>query len=102
MTRFRLGISGIRTHNLHNGDDALCPFCRDTSEDEAHFLLECDTYTDLREKYLGRYMQYVQSRTFLFLIDGQGYVKTKHVAMYIHYALKRRHQRLLEDECISN
>ena len=60
------------------------PFCKDKTEDEIHFLLECDTYKDIREKYLQRYMQYVSHRNYMFLIDGQGQIKTKHAAMFIH------------------
>ena len=98
FVRFRLGVSGLRTHQAFGGDDTHCPFCINQVEDEAHFLLECSIYQDLREKYIERYIQYINSRSFIFLIDGRGYIKTKNTAMFIHYALKRRLQRLLEME----
>ena len=97
MVRFRLKVSGLHSHNVMNGQEMQCPFCTDKTEDERHFLLECDTYKDIREKYLQRYMQYIPYRSYMFLIDGQGHIKTKHTAMFIHYALKRRRQLLQEE-----
>ena len=75
----------------------MLPFCTDLAEDEYHFLLECQTYSDLRERYIHRYIPYLANRSFTFLFNGKGYIKTKHVAMFIHYALKRRRELLAND-----
>ena len=96
LTRLRLGTSDLRTH-MFTVDDKRCPFCTDVLEDEFHFLLECQTYNDLRERYIRRYLTYLGNSSFTFLFNGKGYVKTKHVAMFIHYALKRRRERLEKD-----
>ena len=96
--RFRLGINELNGNNRFSSEkNEHCPFCMNEIENETHFLLKCTAYEDLREKYLKPYIEYVKFRNVAFLFDGQGYVKTRKVAMYIHYAFKVRRQRL--DEC---
>ena len=83
-------------NNMFNDEEKMCPFCNDSTEDEAHFLLECDLYHELRKKYIEKYITYMNTMglTVAFLIDGQGYLKTKSVAMFIHYAMRHRRQCL--------
>eukprot|EP00745_Piridium_sociabile_P015462 TRINITY_DN22952_c0_g1_i4.p1 TRINITY_DN22952_c0_g1~~TRINITY_DN22952_c0_g1_i4.p1 ORF type:complete len:307 (-),score=-7.22 TRINITY_DN22952_c0_g1_i4:6-854(-) len=56
LTRFRLGISEIKTHALRykHVDHAklLCPMCNESEEDEIHFVLKCPVLTNLREKII--------------------------------------------------
>ena len=49
FTRFRLGRNNLKS-NTFSTEDKLCPFCKDTIEDEYHFLLECETYSEQRKK----------------------------------------------------
>ena len=79
---------------MFNNEDKFCPFCQDTLEDEFHFLLECETYAELRKKYIEKYIKYMKDMrlTMTFLIDGKGFIKTKNVAMFIYYGLKYRQQ----------
>ena len=95
LTRFRLRRNELKVKALVE-EETLCPFCENQSEDESHFLLYCYVYTDMREKYIGKYIKYMNEAglDFNFLINGQGYLKTKHVAMYIYQALKQRRRYL--------
>ena len=95
LTRLRLGRNDLGV-NAFSTDKRLCPFCTDCIEDEKHFLLECDTYTEFRQKYLSYFVRYMNSMgsPFSFLINGKGYVKTKKVAMFIYYAMRQRRQLL--------
>ena len=102
LTRFRLRRNELR-NNSFTTIDKNCPFCRDCIEDEIHFLLNCDMYIELRRKYLDFYIKYMNSMGFTlsFLINGKGYVKTKKVAMFIHYAMKYRRQ-YVEKELVND
>ena len=93
LIRFRLGIVDINGNNRYkNVYIKNCPFCKNVTEDEEHFLLYCVVYKDIRCKYLrplltnGNDQQIMQSQN-----------NTEHnrkLAMYIFYALKLRESRI--------
>ena len=103
ITKFRIAFTRFRLRrnelNKSFNNEIYCPHCTGQIENDTHFLLDCVLYTDLREKYLKKYIKYMADTglNFTFLINGQGYLKTKHVAMYIYYALKYRRQY----QCVS-
>ena len=99
FVRFRCGVTELRATNIHrNNLDVLCPFCKVT-EDEAHFLLICQTYSVLRERYLA---QFTRDRSNIdvcaYLLQGKGQRKTRSVAMFIYYALKIRNEKIVTME----
>jgi hypothetical protein len=55
-TRFRLGISELAVHHyryrVFNNVDLLCPLCKETEENEMHFVLCCPALIHIREKYI--------------------------------------------------
>ena len=97
LTRFRLGISDIKSHKLRytacSGDVSLhCPLCGFHTEDEKHFLFHCPSLTDLRLKFIpSKYL--IQSASFWsvgrLLSDRSNFVDT---ARFIYYSLKRRRE----------
>ena len=57
--------------------ERTCPFCNDSVEDEVHFLVNCDIYSDLRYNLFIHAMNIDNSfilksdiEKFLFLIDN--------------------------------
>ncbi|RUM93187.1 MAG: hypothetical protein DSZ28_08770, partial [Thiothrix sp.] len=93
FVRFRFGINELMTNRVHvrdKRDDLSCPFCRGEIENENHFLLHCKTYDDIRRTYLKNYAERARRIGCSLLIDGQEVDKTRKVAMYIYYAIRRR------------
>ena len=55
LIRFRLGISDLRVHKFRYAEgtpDLSCPFCKSETENEMHFLFNCEHLQILRNKYL--------------------------------------------------
>ena len=74
VTRFRLSnhklmIEVGRHQGLENREERVCPFCPQSIEDEAHFLLSCPVYRFQRQKFLDPIT--TKSREFLQLSEGQ-------------------------------
>jgi len=95
--RFRFGINELRANRRfqkEQDNENQCPFCTNVVENEEHFLLHCYLYDDIRSKYLKSYVHIAKRTGLAFLIDGRGTQKTRKVAMYIHYAMKRRNEQL--------
>ena len=57
ITKFRLSNHRLMIEvGRHKGlikEERFCPFCSDKVEDEYHFLMECSTYREQREVFLG-------------------------------------------------
>ncbi len=57
ITKFRLSNHRLMIEvGRHKGlikEERFCPFCPDKVEDEYHFLVECTTYREQREHFLG-------------------------------------------------
>ena len=55
--RLRLGVPPLKTHKLRFATnttqaDLTCPFCRNDTETEMHFILICPRYKEIRELYI--------------------------------------------------
>ena len=54
FAKFRCGVAPLKLETgRYEGiseTDRLCPFCRDSIEDECHVLFKCTTYQDIREE----------------------------------------------------
>ena len=53
FTKFRFS-----SHNSHKipRNERFCPFCPGSVESEAHFLLSCDKYANIRESYINKHV----------------------------------------------
>lgn len=59
IAQFRMGVSQINIHRYrfqNSTENKCCPFCEDKLETEIHFLFECQTYCELRIKYLAQFL----------------------------------------------
>ena len=57
LIRIRLGVSPLKIHKLRFATsttqaDLACPFCRNDTETEMHFILICPRYKEIRELYI--------------------------------------------------
>ena len=98
--RFRLGCNGLRVNvrsRDKSSDDMMCPFC-DEEESETHFLLKCHVYGDLRTKYISKYLSKGGHTSVSNLMAGHAIRKTRDVAMFVFYALKRRTDEMLRSD----
>ena len=56
LIRIRLDVSKLKTHELRfttnrSQADFACPFCRNATENEMHFIFTCLRYTEIRKLY---------------------------------------------------
>ena len=98
LAQFRMGVSQINVHRHRysmKSENLDCPFCRDTTETEIHFVFECPMYKDLRVKYLQSIINYVhlQNHDISILKDLENNVID--FARFLFYAFKLRLQNLL-------
>ena len=94
FVNFRIGFSELFVHRLRfaydiENDTMLCPACFETEEDEAHFLLECPVYHDLREIYMGK-LTCAYDVQCIMSSDDEKHVRQ--VSMYLYYAFQRRRE----------
>lgn len=55
LTRVRLGVSPLKPHLFRYSDarpNVDCPFCKNVTESEIHFILVCPSYKNLRTMYI--------------------------------------------------
>ena len=99
LTRFRLGISDIRTHKYRYSNvsetNLLCPFCIESQENEVHFLLKCPVYHDLRLRYIDKkYYALPCFFRFCLLMSTQNVNTIWNLSMYMLKAFKLREDLL--------
>ena len=88
----------IETGRYHGIDrnNRLCVMCDlQLLEDESHFILQCNKYTDLRKKYIKKYYW---SRPSAYKLVQLFSVENTHelcnLGKYIYYAFKIRNNML--------
>ena len=97
--RFRLGNNCLLVNARskdRNHENSICPFCEER-DNETHFLFICSAYSEIRRKYLGKYIQQGRYPEISILFGGQDIIKLRNVAMYIFYAFKHREEKLSQD-----
>ena len=73
-----------------------CIHCVDTIEDEAHFLIFCPLYADLRLKYIHKkYWEYPTTQKFITLMSSRDQETIQNLSMFIYYAMKYRENFLI-------
>ena len=88
LTRFRLGISILKTHIYRykpnvNPNDLLCPLCNDGVDDELHFFYDCIVNENLRRTFLVDILPDDTQRTLIFLSNSDKIVP---VAKFIYFS----------------
>lgn len=84
----------IETGRYYNIDrkDRLCIYCNTSSiEDEFHFLLECNKYADIREKYIKQYYwRHPSTYKLIQLLSVQNIKELNNLGKYLKLAEKLR------------
>jgi len=95
--RFRTGFSDLFLHKYrftNDGSDNMytCPACCENVECEAHFLLECPVYEDLRRKYFSNLPNSIDRGSVGSLLSTQDTDSIRSIAVFLYHAFKRRHE----------
>ena len=92
LIRFRLGISDLLIHKTRyqaNGARTDCPLCKYPSDNEMHFLFQCEYFADLREKYIpNKYCIFPCHAKLSSLMTDKD--NMNNLALYIFHCMKRR------------
>lgn len=96
VSRFRCSnhILKIETgrHSNINKEHRFCPMCIQKGlyivETEYHFIADCETYVNLREKYIDQ--QYCAPNNIVNLFHSSNYNVISNLAIYLHKALQIR------------
>lgn len=95
LTRFRIGISEINKHkyrykNVHCSL-LLCPLCKEATEDEVHFVLQCRALSKLRVKFIPKkYYVYPCLFRFCLLMATNNERTQRNLALYLYKAFRLR------------
>ena len=95
LTRFRFGISELTVHanryNQVNNSDLLCPMCKESTENEIHFVFICPALTVIREKFIPK-KYYRQPNLFklCLLVAATNEKIVNNFALYLYNAFKIR------------
>ena len=88
----RLEIEAGRWHkpNRTPVEERKCLFCRNSLEDEFHFVIECKLYQDLRQKYIKRYFWARPNiPKFIELLESENKKTIKNLSIYIFKSFKK-------------
>ena len=97
--RFRLRAFGLKSHKqwftTEQQGDFTCPMCGQEREDEIHFVVHCQAYTDLRKNYSMFDSHTVQSgiNYLRALLASKNETKIMALAKYITEAMKVRRNK---------
>ena len=91
LTRFRLGINDLKVNARYGGapQNKSCPFCG-MIEDETHFLIYCDAYKSMREKYIEKHLSLYTRNPLERSLGSDEKCVLRDTAMYVFYAMKFR------------
>ena len=92
MSSHRLQIEADRwaRSNSIPLNERNCSFCQ-VIEDEFHFVLECQLYSDLRKEYISNYYWRRPSMVkFLELLNFDNQTRIRKLGAFIHQAFKLR------------
>jgi hypothetical protein len=78
-------------------EERLCSLCdKNAIENEFHFLLCCEFYTDIRISYIpSKYYTIPSLHKFNILMTSKHEPTIKAIATFLYYAFKRRQQNIL-------
>jgi hypothetical protein len=99
---FRIGSHDLEIekgrYNNTIRENRICKLCdTNTVEDEYHFLLNCNYYSDLRAAYIPlKYFTQPNINKFNIIMSTKNEELIKSVAMYLYYAFERRKRYIQE------
>ena len=95
LVRFRLGVSALFTHYYRyrnvGDNDLLCPLCKESEEDEMHFVLCCPALREIRDKFIAsKYFQKPCMFKFIMLMSSEKRTDVQSLSRFLHKAFKFR------------
>jgi hypothetical protein len=95
MTRFRLGVSELNVHYYRyrkvTNINLLCPLCKETNEDELHFVLCCSALSDIRRKFIpSKYYQRPCAFKLSLLMSSTKENDLRNLSIFLYKAFKFR------------
>ena len=95
LTKLRLGVSPLATHyfryRTHVLTDLICPLCKESEEDEVHFVLQCPFFADIREQLIpAKYTNNPCSFRLCLLLATTNVNTARNLALFLYKAFKRR------------
>jgi hypothetical protein len=95
MTRFRFGISDLLVHyyrfRKHCDRDLICPLCKNSKENEVHFVFCCPVLNDLRNRFIPcKYFRQPSFFRLSMLMSSRNENLNKQLAIYLYKAFKIR------------
>lgn len=103
--RHRVALSKLRLanhmliieHGRHTGleiADRVCPLCKlgnlDVLDDEYHFVMQCISFQELRERYLSQHIVNNDYINFIDIMSTEQVQIQQRLAAYVHHAFERR------------
>ena len=74
-----------------NYNDRICKICNDSTEDEYHFLLECNIYDYIRSNFIPAfYYTHPSHNKFKLLMNKKNIATLLNIARYVIVAMKHR------------
>ena len=95
MTKFRFGISNLTVHfyryRSHTVRDLICPMCKESIENEVHFVLCCPFLLELRRKLIPpKFFSNPSAFRFTLLMSRKNDNIIKNLSIYLYNAFKIR------------
>ena len=95
LNRFRLGVSQLKTHRFRfervRLQDYNCPFCKNVTESEIHFVLVCPAYMELRNLYIPqKFCRYPCLQKLVILLAGENKMIAIRLAKFLNGAFAIR------------
>ena len=100
MSKFRFGISNIKTHYFRFrscvSNDLLCPMCKMCTEDELHFVLCCPFLNSLRKEYIAeKYYRYPSRFRLSILFTSKNEIVIRKLCIFLYKGFKLRESFML-------
>eukprot|EP00745_Piridium_sociabile_P006919 TRINITY_DN14433_c0_g1_i2.p1 TRINITY_DN14433_c0_g1~~TRINITY_DN14433_c0_g1_i2.p1 ORF type:complete len:494 (+),score=25.16 TRINITY_DN14433_c0_g1_i2:66-1484(+) len=94
-TRFRLGISELAVHRYRykksNDSDFICPLCKESQENEVHFVLCCPALKNIRETFIKpKYYRQPSLFKLSLLMSSASNEVVRNFSLFLYKAFKYR------------
>ena len=95
MTRFRLGVSDLNVHYYRYREFTdrvlICPLCKESKEDEIHFVLCCPVLKEIRQTFIpAKYYRHPCAFKLSLLLSSTKESEVRNLSLFLYKALKFR------------
>ena len=100
LTQIRCGVLAINSNMNRYGHDiteSYCPLCKQSIENEEHFIYFCPLYVELRTRFFAKGMYPRLGE----LLEGESKQLSRSVSKFVFHAMKTR-QKFIETDRLAN